>query len=61
MEATHEITACYFPNTGEVELTWEDIETHEKVEIIAKVNKKTGEQISRVVMPCVYHGAVIKR
>lgn len=59
MEATHKITACYFPKVGEIELTWEDLETGEVATLTTKVDKKTGEQISKVVMACVYHGAIL--
>jgi hypothetical protein len=61
MEATHEITACYFPKTGEVEATWEDLTTGERAGATFKVNKKTGEAIARTVMACVYQHATIKQ
>jgi len=61
MEATHEITACYFPGTGEVELTWRDVETDTTVALTAKVDEQTGNQIAKVVMPCLYSGAVVKK
>ena len=59
-EATHEITACYFPGKDEVELTWEDVETHEKAALTAKVTPEVGHQIAKVVMPCVCQNAVAK-
>ena len=61
MEATHEITACYFPGTGEIELTWRNIETDETAALTAKVDEETGNQIATVVMPCVYSGAIVRK
>jgi hypothetical protein len=60
VEATHKITACYFPKTKEVELTWEDLESGEIASLTTKVDNKTGNQISKVVMACVYHYAIVK-
>lgn len=60
MEATHEITACYFPGDGEVELTWHDLNTNETAALTTKVDAKTGNQIAKVVMACVYVGARVK-
>jgi len=57
MEATHKISACYFPGKGEAELTWENLETHEKAFLTVKVDEETGSQIARTVMPCVYSNA----
>jgi hypothetical protein len=60
IEATHEITACYFPGTGEVELTWRDLQTGETAGMTAKVSKKIGEKIASVVYPCVNNPVIIK-
>lgn len=59
-KATLEVTACYFPKKGEVELTWEDIETGKKAWLTTKVTPEEGNRISNVVMACVYHGAITK-
>jgi len=59
MQATHKISAVYFPSSGEVELTIEDIDTGELVYFTAPVNEKIGKAISKVVPACVYVGAVI--
>ena len=56
-EATHEITACYFPRAGEVELTWRDLQTGEEASLETKVTPKQGEAIARTVMACVYSQA----
>jgi|GEM_PF-5064911 len=56
---THKISACYFPGKGEVELTWENLETGERAELTTKVSKGIGERISKTVMACVYHEATV--
>lgn len=58
---THEITACYFPKVGEVDLTWLDLETREKAALTAKVTPEQGKAISNVVWPCVYSDAAVYR
>jgi hypothetical protein len=59
MEATHKISACYYPATQEVDLTWEEIKG-EAAHLSVKVSKEEGESIASVVMPCVYIGTVTK-
>lgn len=59
MKPTHKISAVYFPGMGEVEATWEDIETGETAAVTFKVNEETGNKIAKVVPPCVYSEAVI--
>ena len=62
MEATHKISACYFPGLDHtLELTWGDITTGEHAELtIVGVHSEVGIKISEVVMACVYHGAVVQ-
>lgn len=57
-EATHEITACYFPGKGEVDLTWKDLKTRQIACLTSKVTPAEGNAIADVVWPCVYHDAV---
>lgn len=59
-EATHEITSCYFPRTGEVELTWKNLETGKSVFLTTRVDSKTGNKIAEVVPACVYHPAIVR-
>lgn len=59
-EATHLISAVYFPGTGEVELSWEDVLTNKTAYLTASVTPQEGEAIAQCVPPCVYHGAVVK-
>lgn len=56
--ATHIISACYFSGKGEVELTWENIETLERAALTVQVTEEEGLAISRTIMACVYHGAI---
>jgi hypothetical protein len=58
-EATHKISAVYFPGSGEVELTWEDIETGEVAALTVGVSPEQGETIARVVVPCGYSDAIM--
>ncbi len=58
IEATHKISAVYYPGDSFIDLTWEDIETGEMAFLSVQVNRDKGEAICRVVSPCVYHGAV---
>jgi hypothetical protein len=57
---THKISACYFPDVNEVELTWEHVETGETVHLCKTVSPAEGEQLANVVHPCVYHSAIVK-
>jgi predicted RNase H-like nuclease (RuvC/YqgF family) len=59
-EATHIISAVYWPQREEVEATWEDIETSKVATAFFKVDSNTGEDIAETVMPCVYQNAVVK-
>ncbi len=58
-EATHKISAVYFPGREEVELSFENIETGRSISLITKVSPETGKRIAEIVPPCVYHSAVI--
>lgn len=57
MEATHKISAVYYPKSGEMDLTWEDTETGKAAYLTVKVSTEEGERVSDVVGPCVYFGA----
>lgn len=57
-KATHEISACYFPGKGDVELTWRDLSTGQCADLTTKVTAAEGLAIAEVVMPCVYSPAV---
>jgi len=58
-EATHKISAVYYPRLNEVELTWENISTGDHAGLTAKVTPKDGGAIAHTVAPCVYQGAVV--
>jgi hypothetical protein len=60
-QATHKISACYFPGHGIAELTWEDIASGEMADLLVNVSKEKGKAISKVVMPCVYQDAVAEQ
>jgi len=60
MEATHKISAVYFPGTREVELSWEEIETGKTISITAKITHEHGCKIAEIIPPCVYSGAILK-
>lgn len=57
MKTTHIISATYFPNTGEVDATWEDCKTCEAVHVTFKTTPEIGAKIAKIVPPCVYAGA----
>jgi len=59
MEATHKISAGYFPGTDELDLTFEDIETNKKIALTVKIDKKTGNAVANIVPPCTYHAVSI--
>ncbi len=61
MEATHKISATYHPYRKSINLTWVDVDIEKRASLTVQVDKETGEAISRVVPPCVYCGAVIKK
>jgi hypothetical protein len=58
-EASHRISVCYFPGTGEVELTWEDISTGKQAALTTTVSEVEGVQLSECVSACVYHDATV--
>ena len=58
MDATHMISAVYYPGTEKIELTWENIATNETVCLFTKVDAAKGKKISSVVAPCTYFGAI---
>jgi hypothetical protein len=55
--ATHKISACYYPRKGEADLTYEDIETGESVELTVKITEEEGEKLANVIPALVYQGA----
>ena len=57
-QVTHRISAVWWPQRGEVELTWRDLETDEEAFLIAKVDDEQGEQIASTVSLCSYHNAI---
>jgi len=58
-KATHSISACYFPKKGEVELSWEDLETHKQAFLTTTVTPEFGNSIATVVPACVYWNAAL--
>ena len=61
MEATHEISASYYPNRDELELTFRHIVADEKIEIVvACMRKEVGEKFAEIVPTCIYHPCTIK-
>ena len=61
MEATLKVSAVYY-NDGLLELSWEDIETGETAWLeLMNVDEKKGREITSVVLPCVYHGALVSQ
>jgi hypothetical protein len=50
----YEITACYFPGTGEAELTYR-AESGEYCALTVPVTPEQGEKLASVVWPCVAH------
>ena len=57
MEATHLISAVYFPAKKELELTWEDLTTGKKAGLLIGVDNEKGNEITEAVPPCLHHGA----
>jgi len=58
MKATHRVSAVYYSEKNEVDLSWEDLGTKESVKITASITKIDGERIARIFPACVYVGAV---
>lgn len=57
-EYDYEISATYFPGTGEVEITYEQLfGNHEKVSLTLPVTPEQGVALAKVITPCVYHRA----
>ena len=56
-QATHKISAVYYPFDNTVELTGENIETGEVATLTTTVDAATGEKIAEVVTPCGYNYA----
>lgn len=53
-QATHKISATGFKD-GRLELTWEDIETNERVELcLNNIKNEILNKLARVVLACVY-------
>ena len=49
-----EVTACYFPKSGEAYLTWERLgEDGKRFGMTVKVTPEQGEALANVVYPCV--------
>lgn len=55
--ATHEITACYFPGKGEIEVSWTNTEENLSCALTLPVTPEQGEKLSSTVWPCLVHGA----
>lgn len=60
LEATHKISASYFPSSGEVELTWKYIETGEEIFLTTKCSKEVGEQFVELIGTGAYYDAVVQ-
>lgn len=58
METTYKISACYFPGTSEVELTYESLESGESCHLTLPCTHEQGESLVEVIGPCVYYNAV---
>lgn len=59
-EATHKISAVYYPKTGQTELTFEDLDTMEVAAFTVHLSKSVGEKLAEVVPPCVYSKAKLR-
>lgn len=58
MEATHKISAVFYERSQNLEVTWENLEDGTTASLLTFVPIELGQKISRVVMPCVYSGAI---
>ena len=56
-DAEYEISACYFPGTGEAELTWRRLSDGEQCAITVSVTEEQGNELVEVIGPCVYYNA----
>ena len=52
--ATHEITAAYYPNKKIIDLYWRDLESGDYAYLEVEVSEHKGEEISKVVPPCLW-------
>ena len=50
MEATHKISAVYYPKKKEVELTWEEFETHKTAYLTTTADEDKGREILQAVI-----------
>ena len=54
----YKISACYFPGTGEVELSWEQLfEEQKHCALTLPVTEDQGKRLIEVIGPCVYYRA----
>lgn len=58
LDATHKVSAVYYPKTKEVNATWEDIATGKSVDVTFRVTPDKGSDIAKIMMPCVYQKAI---
>ena len=58
MEALYKISACYFPEQAEAELTWERLSDGAVCFLTVKITPEQGDELAKVIGPCVYYGAV---
>lgn len=49
-----DVTACYFPGTGDAELSWKRLSDGKSFAMTVKVTEKQGKALSDVVYPCVF-------
>ena len=54
---THQISAVTY-ESGETDLTWDDLETGEHFGVTIKLTKEQCQQLAKVVPPCVVLDAV---
>lgn len=59
--STYKISACYFPDSGEAELTYERMEDGAYIMLTVPVSDEDGERLAEVIGPCVYYDAVEKK
>jgi hypothetical protein len=60
-QATHEITACYFPKKGEADLTWDKLWDGSHFGITIKVTEEQGNQLAKTVPACVVMRGIVKK
>lgn len=48
------VTACYFPGTGNADLTWKRLSDGKSFAMTVKVSPEQGKALANVVYPCIY-------